>query len=218
MLGYLKGVVLSKHTDSSQCLILSHRVGYEVILPKSTFDALIVSTRASLWIHTHVREDQITLFGFANEGEKNFFRLLLTVSGLGPKTALALLSHHGSERLYSLVLGKKTSELSSAPGVGKKIAEKLVIELSGRLEKLVWTRTLEATSKPIRVGTDQPRLGAKEDLASALTYLGYPPNSIKATLERLFDRDSMHETPFEEMLRMALSEISGRPLNRPETL
>src|SRR5580704_3697877 len=104
MLGFIQGKIISKNPEGNHCVILSGDVGYEVVLPRNLFDTLPNDEFARLWVHTHVREDQLTLFGFRNETEKACFKQLLAVSGLGPKTALSLLGEHGVERLINLVI------------------------------------------------------------------------------------------------------------------
>src|SRR5205085_963855 len=90
-----------------------------------------------------VREDILQLYGFELEAEKQFFRVLLGVSGLGPRTALSLLNEHGPERLSKYILEKDTSSISEAPGVGKKLAERLILELASKIEKMAWVTQLQ---------------------------------------------------------------------------
>lgn len=211
MIGYLRGKILSKNPESAQCVVLSHRVGYEVSLPLSYFDTLLVGDTASIWIHTHVREDIFSLYGFPTESEKSFFRLLLTVSGLGPKSSLALLTEHGAERLAQYIRNGDATSISSAPGIGKKLAQKIILELQPKVEKLAWL-TLAArpvdSAKTKASNTPQPM---REDLASALLNLGFAPQVVKPTVERIFEREDAEKEGFEACLRLALKEM-GRPL------
>ena len=101
MVGFLQGKVISKNPETNQCVVLAGDLGYEVNVSKRLFDALSHEQPISLWIHTHVREDAFLLYGFANETEKLFFRILLGVSGLGPKMALSLLTEHGARGCHS---------------------------------------------------------------------------------------------------------------------
>src|SRR4051812_29844725 len=103
MLGFVEGKVISKNIETSQCIVLCHGTGYELSLSKKTLDIVTVGETRSFWLHTHVREDLLVLFGFDTETEKLFFRVLLSVSGLGPKTALSLLSEHGAAKLSQLI-------------------------------------------------------------------------------------------------------------------
>ena len=218
MLGYIEGNIISKTTETSQVVVLSQGVGYELTLSKHLLESVHVGSSGVFWLHTHVREDAFTLFGFRSEPEKKLFRILIGVSGLGPKTALSLLSEHGSQKLVKLILEKRISEIAEASGVGKKLAERLCLELSGKLEKLAWIQlmptpqTLEAT----------PELSAemqlRVDLNSALQHLGYQQAHIKTILDKVLGRVENKSDGFESLLRKALSEISGRnpPLNSQE--
>lgn len=216
MLGYLNGRVLVKNQDTNQCILLAGDVGYEITLSKKTFEMLFVDQVTSLWLHTHVREDQFTLFGFSSETEKNFFRILLSVSGLGPKTALSLLSEHGAEHLSGLIIHKNISEISSAPGVGKKLAERLVLELASKLEKLTWVNQLEIKSLGIKNAKVPEHRALREDLLSALINLGYQPAQIRSTLDRLFMEKEDKKLDFENYLRLALKDMSGHRLSSSE--
>lgn len=209
MLGYLQGKIISKNTDTSTAVLLAGPVGYEIMFSKKTFEMITPQSDYSLWLHTHVREDAFILFGFLSELEKSFFRVLLGMSGLGPKTALSLLSEHGPERLCQLILEKKTSEISSAPGVGKKLAEKLVIELGSKVEKLQWVTQLEKFNQEVGSTVVAPSRQLRDDLNSALINLGYQQNHIKTALDRLFENKEAG-FDFETGLRFVLAEISGR--------
>lgn len=216
MLGFLHGRVLSKNPDTHQCILRAGDVGYEISLSHRTFDLLLHEQEASLWLHTHVREDQLTLFGFSSETEKNFFRILLSVSGLGPKTALSLLSEHGANHLTRLIIDKNISEIATASGVGKKLAERLVLELASKLEKLAWVEQLEVKSSNVRATKLPAHKAMREDLLSALTNLGYQPNQIRNTLDKLFDTEKTKEMDFENFLRLALKDMSGHRIATTE--
>lgn len=210
MLGFLKGKTISKNLDGQTIVVLAHRIGFEVTVPKVLFETLILNETISLWLHSHVREDQFTLFGFASESEKHLFRVLLGVSGLGPKTALSLLGEHGASRVCQLIMSKDSDSLSEAPGVGKKLAQKVILELSGKVEKFAW---LEELPKSVVVERDvmlPPDRQLREDLNSALVNLGFVPNHIKITLDKLFERENVEAIGFAEALKAALKEMSGR--------
>ena len=208
MLGYIEGKIISRNADQNQCTVLSGGVGYEISLSKRTAEGLLPNESRAFWIHTHVREDVLVLFGFATETEKQFFRILLSVSGLGPKTALSLLSEHGAEKLSGLIISKEVSEISTAPGVGKKLAERLVLELASKLEKLSWVTQIEKqTIGPKAAPSAKKQL--REDLLSALLHLGYQPNQIKTTLDKMFENNETHTLKFETCLKDALKEMSA---------
>lgn len=216
MLGFLHGKVLSKNVDTNQCILVVGDVGYEISLHRRAFDIFHIDQIISLWLHTHVREDQLTLFGFTSENEKNFFRILLGVSGLGPKTALSLLSEHSVEHLSRFIIDKSISEISKAPGVGKKLAERISLELASKLEKLTWLTQLEGKSFGEKLVKVPEHRAMRDDLLSALTNLGYQPTHIRSTLERLFEGSTAEKLSFENYLRLALKEMSGHRLATSE--
>jgi Holliday junction DNA helicase RuvA len=210
MLGFIEGKVISKSIETSQAVVLCSGVGYEVTLSKQNLEITHLNSNVSFWIHTHVREDVFILFGFYSEAEKQLFRILIGVSGLGPKTALSLLSEHGPEKLIQLIVHKKISEIAEAPGVGKKLAERLSLELSTKLGKLAWIQAMpqtELAEAPVALSKEDQ---VREDLTSALVNLGYPAGQIKNTLDRMLIRENGNSLGFEALLRMALKEISGR--------
>jgi len=208
MIGFLQGTLVSKNPDSQSCVLLVSGVGYEINVTSRLFDTFVQGAALSLWVHTHVREDALLLYGFATEGEKHFFRVLLGVSGLGPRTALSLLAEHGPDRLSQHIQNKDIDEISTASGVGKKLAQRLVLELGTKLEKLAWAAQLEKVSQEIKSGSVSPEKRLREDLSSALSNLGYAPNPIKSVLDRILEREE--EAGFEACLRAALKELSGR--------
>lgn len=213
MIGFLKGKVISKNTETYQVTILSFRVGYELSVPLPLFDRLLMGENASLWIHTHVREDVLALYGFATESEKLFFRLLLTVSGLGPKSSLALLTEHGTERLAHYIRAQDANALSSAPGIGKKLAQKIILDLQPKMEKLAW---LSISNRPLdthKTSAPPSLHPLRDDVASALLNLGFAPNHVKPTIERIFEREGAEKDGFEACLKLALKEMNTRPVH-----
>jgi Holliday junction DNA helicase RuvA len=215
MLGYLRGKIISKNPESQQCVVLTHRVGFEVTLPRGLFESIAVQSLASFWIHSHVREDTFALYGFASEADKYLFRILLGVSGLGPKTALSLLGEHGADRLVKLLVRKDADALSQAPGVGKKLAQKIILELAGKVEKLAWVGELPKAAPEAKTEPLSPVEQLRADLTSALANLGFVPAHIKTTLDKLFERENVQEMGFAACLKIALKEMSGRA--RPHT-
>jgi Holliday junction DNA helicase RuvA len=212
MIGYLKGKVVAKNPETQQAVILSFRVGYELMFPAQLFDRLVLGNNVELWVHTHVREDVLALYGFATESEKHFFRLMLTVSGLGPKSSLALLSEHGTERLAHYIRGSDPTSLSSAPGIGKKLAQKIILELQPKMEKLAWIALAQAPHEKIRSSSIPSAHPLRDDLASALLNLGFAPTIVKPAIERIFEREDAEKDGFETCLKLALKEMNVRPM------
>lgn len=135
MIGFLKGVILS--TNNSSLILDVNSVGYRVVCPLPVLVSVLPGDTLSVFVHTHVREDQITLYGFSDEGDLFLFEKLISVSGIGPKGALAMLSVHSPASLSSAVERGDVEALSHTPGIGKRTAEKIIIELKGKLSHLV---------------------------------------------------------------------------------
>ena len=135
MIAHLRGRLLSK--TPNQAIVECAGVGYDVTISVATFSALpSEGAEAALHIHTHVREDQIALFGFSETQEKRLFEKLLTISGIGPKLAITVLSGIGSDRLVTAIRSGDHATLTRIPGIGKKTAERVVLELKDKLDDL----------------------------------------------------------------------------------
>ena len=209
MIAFLKGRVISKQEESQTITLLDSNIGYEITLHKSAFDPITVQSEISLWIHTHVREDLLQLYGFISEKEKALFRILLSVSGLGPRTAMNLLSQHGAASLSQAIITKDLARISEASGVGKKLAERITLELSTKLQKLHWIQDLQVKSKTHTTSPIEHSL--REDLHSALLNLGYPIQQVRPIVERILEnpKELNEELNFEICLKNALGEMSG---------
>ncbi|MCU0767393.1 MAG: Holliday junction branch migration protein RuvA [Gammaproteobacteria bacterium] len=171
MIGHLRGQVV--HKRPPQLVVDVSGVGYELEAPMSTFyDLPAVGEAVLLYTHLVVREDAHTLYGFAREAERGLFRALLRVNGVGPKVALALLSGMNAEEFARCVQREDVASLTRLPGVGKKTAERLVVEMRDRLERLDDQALVDAV-RPRAAGAAPP--SAVEDAVSALIALGYRP-------------------------------------------
>lgn len=190
MIGRLAGTVIEK--TPPLILLDVSGVGYEVNVPMSTFCNLPAEGgKVVLLTHLIVREDAHLLFGFATAGERNVFRALLKVSGIGPRIALAILSGMKAEDVVAAVENQQSSLLTRIPGIGKKTAERLVLELKGKLLGLVPTGLQTATSS------------TTNDVLSALIALGYSEKEAQAAVKGL-DPD----TSVSEGIRLALKQLS----------
>ena len=170
-------------------------VGYDVQVPLSTYYVTAdVGGEMALRIHTHVREDQLALYGFATALELTMFEKLIAVSGIGPKLALSVLSGIEPRDLAGAILRNDLARLTAIPGVGKKTAERMCVELRDRLPK-----TIDATPA-------SPADSLREDLVSALANLGYHRQAIDKALDKLQAGNS--DAPFETVLRAALKDLS----------
>lgn len=202
MIGWLGGTL--KARDAEGRLILEvGGVGYLVSVPLSVGGQTGLGERLELWIHTHVREDEIALFGFEDEVALQTFRALTAVSGVGPKVALGVLSQTPPAELAAAVAEQDLARLSKAKGVGKRLAERLAVELKGKLD-FVPVAVVEAKPGP-KVGRTTPADRLADDLKSALGNLGYRPKEVEAVLAQLKDEVSQKNADLSELVRKALA-------------
>jgi Holliday junction DNA helicase RuvA len=196
MIAVLRGRLLEKHP--SRLIVDVHGVGYDVQVPVSTFyQAGEVSSEVTLRVHTHVREDQIALFGFATTLEHELFERLIAVNGIGPKLALAVLSGIESADFVRAVQQGDVTRLTRIPGVGRKTEERMTLELRDRLP------AVDVAAPAVIAAPDE---GSRADVISALVNLGYPrPQADKALDALSRDADGLS---FEELLRRALRHLS----------
>jgi holliday junction DNA helicase RuvA len=170
MIAHLRGKLLSKHPN--QAIVETSGVGYDVSISVPTFSDLpAIGAEVALHIHTHVREDALALYGFLRPSEKLLFEKLITVSGIGPTLAIKILSGMGADEMVGAIRGNDLARLTRIPGIGRKTAERMVLELRDKLPEAA-TPTAPAV----------PRVNAtEEDVLSALVNLGYQrPNAEKA--------------------------------------
>ncbi|MGD9158742.1 MAG: Holliday junction branch migration protein RuvA [Desulfobacteraceae bacterium] len=199
MIAHLKGVLLSKSTDT--IIIDNNGLGYEVFVPLSTFYTLPDEDgqEVSLHIHTHVREDAFLLFGFNTVLEKKIFRLLISVSGIGPKLAINILSGIGPDSLLEAIAQGDVARLQSIPGVGKKTAERISLELKDKAQS---TRS-DVELPPLKVASREDR-EIRDDALSALVNLGYSAKAAGNAVDRALSRpcEATLETIITEALRV----------------
>jgi Holliday junction DNA helicase RuvA len=202
VIAYLSGALLSKQPNT--IVIDVGGVGYEVTIPVSTFYELgELGEPVTLRIHTHVREDAIQLFGFRTPREKELFLQLTSVSGVGPKLAITLLSGMPADELIPAIRTNNLAKLTAIPGIGKKTAERLVIELRDRMAKMSGPETEQAfPATPLAAGYEAVR----DDTVEALLTLGYQ----KAQAEKVVARVLQQETnqSIEHILRQSLKQLS----------
>jgi holliday junction DNA helicase RuvA len=195
MIAHLRGRLFAK--QPGQAIVEAGGVGYDITISVPTFTALPgEGADVSLYIHTHVREDALALFGFMDRNEKRLFERLITVSGVGPKLAVTILSGLNPERTVAAIRAQDHATLTRIPGVGKKLAERLVVELKEKLDDLA---VAPAEQKPLAKAAD--------DVLSALVNLGYQrPASLKA-IETAIAKDKAAGENFDELFRTALKVI-----------
>ncbi len=198
MIAHLRGLLLSKAPN--QAVIECAGVGYELAISVTTFSALAAEgAEASLHVHTHVREDQIALFGFAEAQEKRLFEKLLTISGIGPKLAITVLSGISADRLVMAIRGADHAALTKVPGIGKKTAERVVLELKDKLEDIAVAQNV--------AGTVHHHGAAGDDALSALINLGYPRPAAQKALDLAIERNPELAKDFETLFRAAMASI-----------
>ena len=194
MIGHLKGKITSKNPP--EILIEVEGVGYEVLCPMSTFYALDDLTEdILLFTHLSIKEDAHTLFGFISKDEKNVFRELIRVNGVGPKVALAILSNLSVQSLVECISTEDADLLAKTPGIGKKTALKLIVELQDRLGKLELRGTLEKT----RVLNQSSNPNSKQAI-EALQSLGFKVKEANRMVSKIEDQGLSTE----QIIRLAL--------------
>lgn len=195
MIAFLRGRLLEKHPN--RVIVDVQGVGYEVHVPLSSFYGMAEpGAEVSLRVHTHVREDALSLFGFATPLELALFERLIAVSGIGPKLALAVLSGIEPLDLIGAVQRGDVARLTSIPGIGKKTAERLALELKDR----VATLTTGAAAQPAIGGT------MRDDLVSALLNLDYHRSAVETAVDAVLKTDG--SITFETALRDALKRVA----------
>jgi Holliday junction DNA helicase RuvA len=190
MIAHLRGRILEKHT--SHVILEAAGVGYEVTISVASFSGLPAEgAEVSLYIHTHVREDTLALYGFLRREEKQLFERLIGVSGIGPKLAITVLSGIAADALVTALRGNDLTALTRIPGVGKKTAERMVLELRDKLDGLA------AAPAP------RPTTGMEEDVVSALVNLGYQRGPAEQAVKRALER-SGNSASFEQVFRQTM--------------
>jgi Holliday junction DNA helicase RuvA len=197
VIALLQGKLVEKQPQ--RLIVDVQGVGYEVHVPLSTFYGLgEPGTAVTLRVHTHVREDALALFGFATRLEQDLFERLIAISGIGPRLALAVLSGIEPLELVRAVRQADVARMTRIPGVGKKTAERISLELKDRLPPIVPVDG--ATVEETEAG------GLRGDLLSALANLGYQPAAAETTVDRVLRRDGA--APFQDALKTVLREMT----------
>lgn len=170
-------------------------IGYEILIPLSSFDKLPkIGSECKILTYLHVREDILQLYGFMTHDERNLFKLLITISGIGPKTALIILSGMSIENLKNAIASGNTDLLGEIPGIGKKTAQRIVVELKERMGKVCIK-----TTKPMQKDEES----ALNDAIRALVNLGYKQLPSQSAIEKAL-AETNGEIKLEELLKKAL--------------
>jgi Holliday junction DNA helicase RuvA len=195
MIAHLRGTLLAKHPN--QAIVETHGVGYDVAISVPTFTELpAAGAEVSLHIHTHVREDALSLYGFLRLGEKQLFEKLLTVSGIGPTLAIKILSGMAADEMVGAIRGGDLARLTRISGIGKKTAERMVLELRDKLAPAAGgPEALAGAASPV-----------EDDVISALVNLGYQRVAAEKALSSA--RGGQDPQSFDGLFRETLGALS----------
>jgi len=191
LIGFLTGKIIS--AKPTQLLLDVNGVGYTVSISINTFEKISGKETASLHIYTNVKEDSISLFGFFTEAEKEMFEILISVSGVGPKSALGLLSGISVENLKHAIIEENVSRIVAVPGIGRKTAERLILELKSKVTEI---EEDELAAHP----------SSKQEAISALTTLGYNIKFAEIAVIKILSTDP--DCGLEDLIKKSLSELN----------
>jgi len=197
----ISGILIKK--SITHCIVDVHGTGYRIIVPLSTFYELPEEDQpVVLHIHTHVREDAINLYGFHTWEEREVFQVMISVSGIGPKLAVNILSGISAPELIRAVTEEDLKRLTGIPGVGRKTAERMILELKDKAAKL--------GREAVQMGAATVRADdrVKDDALSALVNLGYKGSAVKDVIDRIM-RETSEPLSLDTLLKRALGTLSG---------
>jgi Holliday junction DNA helicase RuvA len=196
MISYLEGTV--KYINQKNiCILTNSGVGYEVQIDKNQIDRLSINQDIQLHIYTHVKEDAFDLYGFLDRSEKIMFEQLTSISGIGPKSALQILTLSGAQVLYENVVKNNVAYLTQISGIGKKIAEKIVLELKDKLPKIAFE------FGEINNENNVTNMSENMDVFEALKSMGYTPKEAKDAISGITD----NTLTLEQKIKFALKNV-----------
>ena len=193
MIGYLTGKIIS--SKPTHILLDVNGVGYAIKISINTFEKLTGKNTISLYIYTNVKEDSITLFGFYTEAEKEMFELLITINGVGPKSALGLLSGISTDDLKQANITSNVERIVAVPGIGRKTAERLILELKSKVRDI----------KEEGISPAKPSL--QKEAVAALTTLGYNLASSEKAVNKILS--DLPDCSLEELIKRSLKELNN---------
>jgi len=194
LISYVRGTLVEK--SPAKIVVESAGVGYEILVPLSSYDAIgEVGSEVKIYTYFHVREDSHTLFGFATLEERKLFQMLISVSGIGPRSALTILSGVSVDDFCEAIVTEQVDLLTAISGIGRKTAQRLIVELKGRI-----------ADERIRIGVGTRKIGMQGMVAEAvqaLVSLGFPRPSARKAVEKCIS-EAERELDMEELIRGAL--------------
>ena len=202
MIARISGTLIYKHV--TYVIVDAHGIGYRVFVPLTTFYELPdIGQQVNLNIHTHVKQDSINLFGFHTNEERDIFQLMISVAGIGPKLAMNILSGISARELILAVSHGNLNRLVNIPGLGKKLAQRLLLELKDKVMKLC---SEDVIGLPGAYMTADELM--KEDVMSALINLGYKSHNVRNILDRVFN-ESKETLTLDVILKKTLKILAG---------
>jgi Holliday junction DNA helicase RuvA len=202
MIALISGKIVYK--GISHVVIDAHGVGYRIFIPLTTFYELPEAGQIiTLHVHTHVKQDAINLFGFYTVQERDLFQLMLSVSGIGPKMSMNILSGISVQEMLRAISSGDVRKLISIPGLGKKLAERLILELKEKVVKKMMAEEMPAIDNQQKINEI-----IREDVLSALINLGYKSNMAQAALDKVL-YTSAKELAMDQLLKKTLKILSG---------
>jgi len=202
MIARISGTLIFKSAD--HVIVDANGIGYRIFVPLTTFYELPeVSQSVTLYIHTHVKQDAISLFGFYSNGEKDIFQLMISVTGIGPRLAINILSGISAEALVKAVSQGNLNRLVGIPGVGKKMAGRMILELKDKVIKFISEEVMHRAGDGLKENEQ-----VKEDALSALINLGYKSNAARGVLDKVVNEFSDPVT-LDVLLKESLKILAG---------
>jgi len=198
VIGRLQGILIN--IDGNRLLVDVHGIGYELEVTAATLAKVVPDVELELYTHFSVREDAQVLYGFANQAERDLFRVLIKVNGVGPKMAIGLLSGMGTNEFAHSIMAQNVAALVKLPGVGKKTAERLVVEMKDKVARWIDTDSLKSEK-------DGLKSGFQNEAEKALVVLGYKPHEANRLVSSVFQASMSIEDIVKAALRSGLKQL-----------
>jgi len=208
MIERLTGTLL--HVLPGGIIVDVNGVGYGVDMPLTALCQLPEkNSQITVWTYTYVREDALKLFGFLSYDEKYFFQILIGLSGIGPKTALNILSHLSVDAIKGAVIQGQAAVFEMVPGVGGRLSEKILLELKAKLKRLIAAPRVDDKTQTNKAGAEKSLDTVWEDLRSALENLGYKDKQIEPLMRKIASQKDAFDMDFSALIKLALKELNA---------